>query len=111
MTSTLTAFVAFAILCLGSATSLGSPHDLSRSAALRDAKRDIASGQMKIFFAGTEAASEQGVERRDVELLRKVARDYSLPMGCTDRQAEAAIEYATVYNRAIIEHLRRAQSH
>ncbi|MDT4969852.1 MAG: hypothetical protein QOJ64_4589 [Acidobacteriota bacterium] len=32
-------------------------------------------------------------------------------MGCTDPQALAAIEYATVYNRAIIEHLRRAPSH
>jgi len=43
--------------------------------------------------------------------VRKVPRDYSLPMGCTDPQALAAIEYVTVYNRAIIEYLRRAPSH
>ena len=56
-----------------------------------------------------QAASEQGVEQRDVALLRRVPRDYSLPMGCTDPQALAAIDYAAAYNRAIIKHLRHAR--
>ena len=111
MTSRIAYCVAVAVICLGSLTSVASPRHLSRRAAVRDAKRDIASGHMKIFFAGTEFASERGMERRDIPFLRRVPRDYSLPMGCTDPQAEAAIEYATVYNRAIIEHLRRVQSH
>ena len=111
MTSTITAAVTFALLCLCCVTSLASSRDLSAAAATRDAKRDISSGCMKIYFAGTEAASEQGLERRDVALVRRLPRDYTLPMGCTDPHAVAAIKYASVYNRAIIEHLRRAQSH
>lgn len=111
MTSTLTVVLAFVMFSVASIDSLASPPELSRSAAIRDAKRDIASGHIRIYFAGTEAASERGLERRDVKLVRKVARDYSLPMGCTDPQALAAIDYATAYNRAIIEHLRHAQPH
>lgn len=111
MTSTFTVVLAFAIFSVSGVTSLASPRELSRSAAVRDAKRDIASGHVRIYFAGTEAASERGLESRDVALVRKVPRDYSLPMGCTDPQALAAIDYATVYNRAIIEHFRRLQSH
>jgi len=78
---------------------------------MRDAKRDITSGHMRIYFAGTEAASEQGLKERDVALVRRVPRDYSLPMGCTDPRALLAIDYATAYNRAIIEHLRHAKSY
>ena len=78
---------------------------------MRDAKRDIASRHMRIYFAGTEAASERGLEHRDIALVRSVPRDYSLPMGCTDPKALAAIDYATVYNRSIVDHLRHSQPH
>jgi hypothetical protein len=60
--------------------------------------------------AGTEAPLEQDVRLRDRALVRNLRRDYSLPMGCTDPAARDAVEYATVYNRAIIAHLRGAKS-
>ncbi len=107
MTSPITTLVAILVLC---SSAWGSPRELSASAAARDAKRDINSRRMKIYFAGTEAASERGLESRDVPLVRRLPRDYSLPMGCTDPQALAAITYATAYNRAVIAHLRRAKS-
>ena len=111
MTSSITAFVAVALLCLIGLTSLASSRDLSPSAAIRDARRDIISDHMKIYLAGTESAEEQGVARSDRALVRRLPRDRSLPMGCTNPLSANAIEYAIVYNRAIVEHLRRAQSH
>ena|SRR6266487_2265648 len=111
MTSAITAFVAVALLCLSGFTSLASSRDLSPSAAIRDAKRDIIFNHMKIYLAGTEFADEQGVARSDRALVQRLPRDRSLPVGCTNPLSASAIEYATVYNRAIVEHLRRAQSH
>jgi hypothetical protein len=111
MTSTLTICVALALLYLGSVTSLAAPRDLSPSAAARDARRDINAGHMKIYIAGTEGAYEPGVHRHDLALLSTLPRDRSLPMGCTNPLSGSAIEYATVYNRAVVEHLRRAQPH
>jgi hypothetical protein len=111
MTSRITTVFSLALLCLSSIASFASPRDLSRAAAIRDAKRDIEVGHMKIFMAGTEYGYEAGLKQRDVSLVRRLPRDYTLPMGCTDPQASAAITYATAYNRTIIEHCRRAKSH
>ncbi len=108
MTSQITILASLVLLCLRSVASLASPRDLSPEAAVRDAKRDIKVGHMRIFMAGTEYGYEAGLERRDVPLVRRLPRDYNLPMGCTDPQASAAITYATAYNRAIIQHFRRA---
>jgi hypothetical protein len=99
------------MLYLGSVTSLASPRDLSPSAATRDAQRDINAGHMKIYIAGTEGAYEPGVKKHDLAVLSMLPRDRSLPMGCTNPLSGNAIEYATVYNRAMVEHLRRAQWH
>jgi hypothetical protein len=66
---------------------------------------------MKIYIAGTEGACEPGVKKQDLALLSTLPRDRSLPMGCTNPLSGSAIEYATIYNRAMVEHLRRAQSH
>jgi hypothetical protein len=111
MTSPTTILASFILLWLTTVASSASPRDLSPEAAVRDAKRDIKVGHMRIYMAGTEYGYEAGLERRDVPLVRTLRRDYSLPMGCTDPKAAAAIAYATAYNRAIIEHNRRAKSH
>lgn len=109
--SRLTIWVALALLCLGGVSSLAAPRDLSPSAAIRDAQRDISARQLKIYLAGTEGAYEPAVRKRDLALVSMLPRDRSLPMGCTNPLSGSAIEYATVYNRVIVEHLRRAQSH
>jgi hypothetical protein len=105
------AFITFAALLLACLTAMqAGPPDLSTNAASREANTDIRSGQVKIYVAGTEAPLEQDVRPRDRALVRNLRRDYSLPMGCTDPAARDAVEYATVYNRAIIAHLRGAKS-
>jgi hypothetical protein len=102
-------FVAL-LLCLGMAVTSASARDLSAAAATREAQRDISAGRMKIYLAGTETPLESGVEPRDRTLVAQLPRDRSLPMGCTEPRAGAAIDYATVYNRCIIRHLRSKKS-
>ncbi len=79
---------------------------LSPEAAAREAWNDIASDRMKIYLAGTRATSEVGVEPEDRELVRKVPRNRSLPSGCDDPNASAAVEYARAYNIRIVRYLR-----
>jgi hypothetical protein len=79
---------------------------LSPQAAERVARRDIASGHMKLYRAGTIASSEVGVEPQDRALVNKLPRDDSLSRGCTDPDASAHIAYARAYNREIIRYLR-----
>jgi hypothetical protein len=80
---------------------------LSPQAAEREAKRDIQSGHMKIYLAGTYASTEVGVESRsDRRLIANLPRDQSLSGGCTDPDASAHIAYARAYNRKIVGYLR-----
>ena len=79
---------------------------LSPQAAAREAWNDIASGRMKLYRAGTEASYEVGVEPEDQELVRKLPRNDSLPSGCTNPNASAAVEYARAYNVRIVRYLR-----
>ena len=65
---------------------------------------------MKVYIAGTRASFEVGVEERDRPLVRGLPRDETLPVGCTADGSAEAQEYATAYNRAIVRHLRRAES-
>jgi len=79
---------------------------LSPEAAAREAWRDIASGKMKLYRAGTLGSYEVGVEPEDQDLVRRLPRDNSLPQGCTDPNAGSAIEYARAYNVRIVRYLR-----
>jgi hypothetical protein len=79
---------------------------LSPQAAQREAHRDIASGHMKIYTAGTIARSEVGIAPEDKGIIRKLPRDDSLPAGCTVPEAGPAIDYARAYNREIVRYVR-----
>ena len=83
--------------------------ELSPQAALREAERDIASGEMKLYRAGTRASYEVGVEAADRPLVARLPRDDRLSLGCTDSQASAHIAYARAYNREIVRYLRGHQ--
>lgn len=98
---------ALAVSC-ASAPIIGS---LSPQAAAREAWRDIASGKMKLYRAGTEASYEVGVQPEDQDLVRRLPRDNSLPQGCTNPNAGSAIEYARAYNVRIVRYLRLHQAH
>lgn len=79
----------------------------SPQAAQREAHRDIASGHMKIYTAGTIARHEIAIAPEDKAIVRKLPRDDSLPAGCTVPEAGPAIDYARAYNREIVRYLRR----
>ena len=99
------------ILLLTAVTSCASPpRDLSPEAGRAAARADIASGHMRIYIAGTEAAGPVGVGARDLAFVSALPRDRSLPIGCTVPHAGEAIGFATAYNREIIRHLRHARS-
>lgn len=78
----------------------------SPQAAEAEARRDIASGHMKVYLAGGYAILEVGVTPGDHHLVEHLPLDHSLPAGCTEPHASEAAEYAEAYNRAIIRHLR-----
>ncbi len=80
--------------------------DLSPQAAVREAQRDIASGHMKLYRAGTRASYEVGVDAADRPLVADLPRDDRLSLGCTDSQASAHIAYARAYNRQILQYVR-----
>jgi hypothetical protein len=100
----------FVIFFLSAVTACAAPRDFSAEAGRASAKQDIASGHMRVYIAGTEAAGEVGVESRDRPLLASLPRDRSLPIGCTVPHASEAVEFARAYNREIIHHLRHAKS-
>jgi hypothetical protein len=80
---------------------------LTTEAARSEARRDIASGHMKIYFAGTRAAGPVGADAPgDWALISKLPQDHRLSKGCVDPDSQVHIAYARVYNRAIIRHLR-----
>ncbi len=78
----------------------------SPQAAKREAGRDIASGHMKVYLAGEDAAFEVGVTPGDHHLVEHLPQDHSLPTGRTVPHAAEATVYAETYNRAIIRYLR-----
>lgn len=85
--------------------------NLSPQAAEREARRDIESGQIKLYRAGTIASTEVGVEPQDRALVSKLPRDDTMSGGCTDPDASAHIAYARAYNRVIVRYLRVAAGH
>ena len=99
-----------AILLLSAVTACAAPRNFSAEAGRASAKQDIASGHMRVYIAGTEAAGEVGVESRDRSLLANLPRDRSLPIGCTVPHASEAVEFARAYNLEIIHHLRQTKS-
>jgi hypothetical protein len=98
----LVSFGALAVSC-SSFPVVGS---LSPQAAQREAHRDIQSGHMKLYLAGTIGVHTVGVEAADLALVKKLPRLDTLPSGCTNPQAGAGIDYARAYNREIVRYLR-----
>jgi hypothetical protein len=98
----LTAFASLICSC-ASTPLIGS---LSPQAAQREAHRDIQSGRMKIYLAGTIGTYEVGVDERDRALVAKLPRAKTLPVGCNHPEASAGIDYARAYNKEIIHYLR-----
>jgi hypothetical protein len=98
-----------AILLLSAVAACAGPRDFSAVAGRTAAKQDIMSGHMRVYIAGTEAASEVGVESRYRALLESLPRDRSLPIGCTVSHAGEAVEFARAYNLEIIHYLRHAE--
>jgi hypothetical protein len=103
MCRTLVCLLCSVLLACSSTPFFGS---LSPQAAQREADRDIASGRMKIYVTGTRAAFPFGVGTVDQAVVAHLRRDHSLPSGCTVPHVDQAMEYARVYNRAIIHYLR-----
>src|SRR5260370_32169997 len=83
---------------------------LSPQAARREAHRDIQSGHMKLYLAGTIGVWPVGAEDADPALVKKLPLVDTLPSGCTNPQAGAAIDYARAYDREIVRYL-RSQPH
>jgi hypothetical protein len=81
--------------------------DFSVKAARADAARDIAAGHLKIYLAGGIALTAPGIGEKDESLVAKLPRDHSLPAGCTAPHAPEAYTYATAYNEAIVDYLRK----
>src|SRR6202035_5200635 len=79
---------------------------LSPQAAEREAHRDIASGHIKLYLAGTIGVYPVGVDSADFPLVKNLPRLDTLPSGCTNPQAGAGIDYARAYNREIVRYLR-----
>ena len=80
---------------------------LSPQAARRAADRDIQTGHLRVFVAGTRASTEVGIDNpEDLPLVRNLPRDRSLPIGCTAPHASEAIDYARAYNWQIVRYLR-----
>jgi hypothetical protein len=80
---------------------------LTPEAAQSEARRDIASGHMKIYFAGTYAAGPVGADSpRDRVLISKLPQDHRLSRGCVDPDSQVHIAYARAYNREIVRYLR-----
>ena len=104
----MTARIIVAAVALLSCSCASTPlvGSLSPQAGERAAHRDIQSGHMRIFVAGTQFSSEVGVAPQDRPLVQKLPRDRSLPIGCTVPHASEAIGYARAYNRQIILYLR-----
>ena len=101
-------FVVFAVLAglmcsCATAPLVGS---LSPQAAQREAHRDIQSGHMKLYLAGTRGVYTVGVEAADLPLVKGLPRLDTLPSGCTDPNANAGITYAEAYNQEIVRYLR-----
>jgi hypothetical protein len=101
--SLLLSFCALSAVACSSVPLIGS---LSPQAAQREADRDIASGHMKLYRAGTIASTEVGVAPEDRALVAKLPRDDRMSHGCTDPDASAHIAYARAYNREIVHYLR-----
>jgi hypothetical protein len=93
---------AFSVSC-ANAPFFGS---LSPEAAVREAHRDIASGHMKLYRAGTRASYEVGVEQSDLALVASLPRDNRLSRGCMDSLASEHAEYARAYNTEIVHYCR-----
>lgn len=74
-----------------------------------DATHDIAAGSIKIYMHGSFAAYAVGVEERQRPLIEQLPRAEA-GVGCVIEDMdvfEAQGEYATRYNKAIVEHLQR----
>ena len=96
-------FAAVAISC----SSTPPASNLTAEGARAEAHRDIASGHMKIYFAGTYAAGPVGADSSgDWALISKLPQDHRLSKGCTDPDSEIHIAYARAYNQVIIRYLR-----
>ena len=99
-------FAAFAVLVV-SCSSVPPTSSLTPEAARSEAHRDIASGHMKIYFAGTYAAGPIGADSPgDWALISRLSQDNRLSRGCIDPDSQVHIAYARVYNREIIRYLR-----
>jgi hypothetical protein len=97
------AFAALAVSC----SSIPPVSSLTPEAAQSEARRDIASGHMKIYFAGTRAAGPVGADSPgDWALISRLPQDHRLSKGCIDPDSQVHIAYARAYNREIIHYLR-----
>jgi hypothetical protein len=74
-----------------------------------EAAKDIAAGSIKIYMHGTFAAYAVGVDERFKPLVQGLPRE-DAGVGCVIENLgvfEAQREYATRYNKLIVEHLQR----
>jgi hypothetical protein len=98
--------VGFAAVAL-SCSSTPPASSLTTQAARTEAHRDIASGHMKIYFAGTRAAGPVEADAPgDWALISKLPQDHRFSKGCIDPDSQIHIAYARAYNQVIILYLR-----
>jgi hypothetical protein len=100
-------FSIIAAAMIVSCSSTPPASSLTLEAARSEARRDIASGHMKIYFAGTYAAGPVGADAPgDWAFVSKLPQDHRLSKGCVDPDSQVHIAYARAYNREIIRYLR-----
>jgi hypothetical protein len=104
---TLRLFIAIVALFTAACSSVPPAAALTPEAARSEARRDIASSHMKIYFAGTIASGPVGADSAsDRALISKLPQDHRLSKGCVDPDAQVHIAYARTYNREIVRYLR-----
>ena len=104
---TLRLFIAAFALLTAACSSVPPAAALTLEAARSEARRDIASGHMKIYFAGTIASGPVGADSSSARALTsKLPEDYRLSKGCVGPNAQVYIAYARTYNREIVRYLR-----
>ena len=104
----LRSFVAVVLAVIGTSCSSTPPaSSLTIEAARSEAQRDISSGHMKVYFAGTRAAGPVGADSPgDWALISRLPQDHRLSKGCIDPDSQVHIAYARAFNQVIIRYLR-----
>lgn len=80
-----------------------------RTAAERDATRAITTNQLYLCETGTRAVQAPGVSEHDLPLVRNLPVRV-LPNGCSNPQVFYAIAYAEIFNRTVVNHLKRSST-